>query len=195
MINNFKKKVSKSSFLTGKILIASPSMLDPRFDKSVIYICEHSLNGAMGIIINQPIKEIQLNEIFSQMNIKSIGKNFNRDVYFGGPVETTRGFILHSSDYQIPETIHLDNEVSLSSSTEILQSIAKGKGPENYFMAFGYAGWSSGQLDEEIKDNSWLHTEADNKMLWHYENKEKWNKALYKIGIKPGSLINESGRA
>ncbi len=195
MSNNFKKKVSKSSFLTGKILIASPSMLDPRFDKSVIYICEHSLNGAMGIIINQPIKEIQLNEIFSQMNIKSIGKNFNRDVYFGGPVETTRGFILHSSDYQIPETIHLDNEVSLSSSTEILQSIAKGKGPENYFMAFGYAGWSSGQLDEEIKDNSWLHTEADNKMLWHYENKEKWNKALYKIGIKPGSLINESGRA
>ncbi|MEE2704579.1 MAG: YqgE/AlgH family protein [Pseudomonadota bacterium] len=195
MSNNFKKKVSKSSFLTGKILIASPSMLDPRFDKSVIYICEHSLNGAMGIIINQPIKEIQLNEIFSQMNIKSIGKNFNRDVYFGGPVETTRGFILHSSDYQMPETIHLDNEVSLSSSTEILQSIAKGKGPENYFMAFGYAGWSSGQLDEEIKDNSWLHTEADNKMLWHYENKEKWNKALYKIGIKPGSLINESGRA
>ncbi len=194
MSNNFKKKVSKSSFLTGKILIASPSMLDPRFDKSVIYICEHSLNGAMGIIINQPIKEIQLNEIFSQMNIKSIGKNFNRDVYFGGPVETTRGFILHSSDYQMPETIHLDNEVSLSSSTEILQSIAKGKGPENYFMAFGYAGWSSGQLDEEIKDNSWLHTEADNKMLWHYENKEKWNKALYKIGIKPGSLINESGR-
>ena len=174
MSNNFKKKVSKSSFLTGKILIASPSMLDPRFDKSVIYICEHSLNGAMGIIINQPIKEIQLNEIFSQMNIKSIGKNFNRDVYFGGPVETTRGFILHSSDYQMPETIHLDNEVSLSSSTEILQSIAKGKGPENYFMAFGYAGWSSGQLDEEIKDNSWIHTEADNKMLWHYENKEKW---------------------
>ena len=195
MNNKFKEKISNSRFLTGKILIASPSMLDPRFDKSVIYVCEHSLNGAMGIIINQPIKEIQLNEIFSQMNIKSIGKNFKRDVYFGGPVETSRGFILHSSDYEIPETIHLNNEVSLSSSTEILQSIAKGTGPENYFMAFGYSGWSSGQLDQEIKDNSWLHTEADNKILWHYKNKEKWNKALYKIGIKPGSLINESGRA
>tara|TARA_B100001029_G_C14998293_1_gene416404 strand:- start:211 stop:798 length:588 start_codon:yes stop_codon:yes gene_type:complete len=195
MTNTLEKRTIDSRFLTGKMLIASPSMLDPRFDKSVIYVCEHSSNGAMGIIINQPIKEIQLTQIFSQMNIKSIDKGFNRDVYFGGPLETSRGFIIHSSDYQVPETIHLDNQVSLSSSTEILQSIAKGVGPENYFMAFGYAGWSSGQLDQEIKENSWLHTESDNRILWHYENKEKWNKALYKIGVKPGSFINESGTA
>ena len=138
MTKALEKRKIDSRFLTGKMLIASPSMLDQRFDKSVIYVCEHSSNGAMGIIINQPIKEIQLTQIFSQMNIKSIDKEFNRDVYFGGPVETSRGFILHSSDYQVPETIHLDNQVSLSSSTEILQSIAKGVGPENDFMAFGY---------------------------------------------------------
>lgn len=190
MVNNLNP-----NYLTGKILIASPSMIDSGFDKNIIYICEHSPDGAMGIILNQPIKEIYLPDILNQLNLKTINQLFDTHVYFGGPVDTSRGFILHSPDYQTPGTIKVGNQISLSSSKETLNSIANGKGPREFFIAFGYAGWSNGQLDQEIKENSWLHTEVDNNILWKCEDKKKWLECLSKIGITPSSYVNVTGSA
>ena len=190
-----QEQKDKNNFLTGKILLAMPTMEDPRFKKSVIYVCAHTEDGAMGLVINRPIEELRFSEILKQLGIKIKTNDSEIKVYSGGPVESARGFVLHSSEYKMDGTVPVDSNTSLSATMDILVSIANGSGPRQYLMTLGYAGWTGGQLEDEVKNNTWLSLEADNEILWKCANSSKWESALKKLGVEPGMLVNEFGTA
>jgi putative transcriptional regulator len=191
-------------YLDGQLLIAMPAMGDPRFSRSVIYLCAHSSEGAMGIIINQRAPNISFTELLEQLNIivpsedsislpPSLG---TMAVHLGGPVETGRGFVLHSADYfKAESTLPIDESVCLTATIDILRDIAKGSGPDKALLALGYAGWAPGQLESEIHANGWLHCTADPELIFDPEVDRKYNRALGRIGIDPMRLVNDSGHA
>jgi len=185
----------RPSSLAGQLLIAMPAMPDPRFAHAVIYICSHSANGAMGLVINRLFRETDFHALLDQLNIPVASETPNPPIRFGGPVETGRGFVLHSSDYLREGTTRIDENICLSATIEILQAIAHGGGPERVLMALGYTGWGAGQLDEEIKANGWLTAPADEDLLFDGEIETKWERALAKIGISPLMLSGEAGHA
>ena len=190
-------------YLEGQILIAMPTMSDPRFERSVIYICAHSEEGAMGLVINKPAKDINFVELMSRLNIPAGAdaiefdlKDHERVVHFGGPVEPGRGFVLHSGEYNSHEnTLAIDENVGLTATLDVLHEIAAGEGPEKSLLALGYAGWSPGQLESEIMQNGWLHCPADEKLLFGTGAADKYKTALDKLGIDPALLSNEAGHA
>jgi putative transcriptional regulator len=190
-------------YLDGHLLIAMPVMGDPRFERSVIYLCAHSAEGAMGIIVNRPAGSIDFPALLVQLNIikkaDQIKLPENAEtlkVLKGGPVETGRGFVLHSSDFFIQDaTLRIDDEICLTATVDILKAIAKGTGPKHAILALGYAGWAAGQLESEIQDNGWLHCDADPDLIFGGDVEEKYDRALRKIGIDPGMLSNEAGHA
>lgn len=186
---------SEPGYLSGQFLVAMPGMEDPRFEKSVIYVCAHSEDGAMGLIVNKPLEELQFPDILDQIGIESTPACERITVHCGGPVESARGFVLHSSDYQRDGTLVVDETVALSATTEILKAIAYGTGPKRSLMALGYAGWGASQLDEEIKSNAWLCVPSDSELLWSYEDDAKWDGALGILGISPAMLVAEAGHA
>ncbi|MDQ7071949.1 MAG: YqgE/AlgH family protein, partial [Rhodobacterales bacterium] len=148
--------------LTGKMLIAMPGMGDPRFDKSVVFICAHSDEGTMGLIINKPTDDVRFAELLEQLEIDITGGVPETTVHIGGPVENGRGFVLHSPDYTSPiSTLKVDGRFSMTATLDILEEIAQGGGPKRSFMALGYAGWGPGQLAGEIVQNGWLTCDAD----------------------------------
>jgi putative transcriptional regulator len=193
---------SVHGYLDGQLLIAMPVMGDPRFERSVIYLCAHSSEGAMGIIVNRPAGSIDFPELLVQLDIikkaDQIELPENAEtlkVLKGGPVETGRGFVLHSSDFYIEDaTLKIDNGICLTATVDILKAIAKGTGPKHAILALGYAGWAPGQLETEIQDNGWLHCDADPDLIFGAVE-EKYQRALRKIGIDPGMLSNEAGHA
>ncbi len=190
-------------YLDGQLLIAMPVMEDERFARSVIYICAHSAEGAMGIIVNRPAGSIDFPGLLKQLSI--IGKSEQitlphdaetMKVLKGGPVETGRGFVLHSSDFFIKNaTLPIDDGISLTATLDILKAIARGAGPRHAILALGYAGWAPGQLENEIQENGWLHCSADSDLIFGRDIEEKYDRALRKIGIDPGMLSNEAGHA
>jgi putative transcriptional regulator len=190
-------------YLDGQLLIAMPVMGDPRFERSVIYLCAHSAEGAMGIIVNRPAGSIdfpgllvQLDIIKKDDQIKLPENAESLKVLKGGPVETGRGFVLHSSDFFIQDaTLRIDQGICLTATVDILKAIAKGSGPKHAILALGYAGWAAGQLESEIQDNGWLHCDADSDLIFGADIGEKYTRALRKIGIDPGMLSNEAGHA
>jgi putative transcriptional regulator len=190
-------------YLDGRLLIAMPVMGDPRFERSVIYLCAHSAEGAMGIIVNRPAGSIDFPGLLVQLDIikkaDQIKLPENAEtlkVLKGGPVETGRGFVLHSSDFFIQDaTLRIDDDICLTATVDILKAIAKGSGPKHAILALGYAGWAAGQLESEIQDNGWLHCDADPDLIFGSNVEEKYNRALRKIGIDPGMLSNEAGHA
>src|SRR5258706_108605 len=185
---------SERGYLDGQLLIAMPVMGDPRFERSVIYLCAHSSEGAMGIIVNRPAGSIDFPELLVQLDI--IKKADQIKVLKGGPVETGRGFVLHSSDFFIKDaTLKIDDGICLTATVDILKAIAKGAGPKHAILALGYAGWAPGQLETEIQDNGWLHCDADPDLIFGGDIEEKYIRALRKIGIDPGMLSNEAGHA
>lgn len=186
---------SDPRYFSGQFLAAMPSMGDPRFEKSVIYMCAHSEEGAMGLIVNQPLEELRFPDILDQMGIQSTPACDQITVHCGGPVESARGFVLHSSDYQMDGTMVVDEAVALSSTTEVLKAIAFGTGPKKCLMALGYASWGAGQLDEEIMKNAWLNVPADSDLLWSFDDESKWDLALNKLGISPAMLVGDAGHA
>ena len=186
---------TKSDWLTGQLLIAMPSMPDPRFAHAVIYVCSHGPNGAMGLVVNRLFGDANFRILLQQLNINFSTDTPDLPVYFGGPVETGRGFVLHSSDYLHEGTSRIDDAICLSATVEILQAIANGTGPERSIMALGYTGWGAGQLDEEMKANGWLTAPADDALLFDREIDNKWDRALAKIGISPMMLSGEAGHA
>lgn len=181
--------------LAGQLLIAMPTMQDTRFTRSVIYICSHSPSGAMGLIVNRLFGEANFESLLEQLSIEMTSETPDLLVHFGGPVETGRGFILHSSEFMQEGTVRIDDNVSLSATVDILQAIAKGKGPQRLMMALGYAGWGAGQLDAEMKANGWLTAPADDTLLFDNDLDTKWERALAKIGITPLLLSIEAGHA
>ncbi len=172
--------------LKGKFLISSPSILDQRFNKAVIYICSHDQEGAMGIVVNKPSRDIKFIEIISELEGDSKITNDNGDIkiHYGGPVDLDRGFVLHSSDYQnSKKKQNINNNIILSSNKKILSDIASGKGPKKSLIAIGYAGWEHGQLEKEIKSNAWIELDADEDILFSLDNSNKWLECIKKIGF------------
>jgi len=184
-----------NTWLTGQLLIAMPAMPDPRFAQSVIYICSHGPNGAMGLIVNRLFGEADFPMLLEQLEIKTAGDLPDLPVHFGGPVEVGRGFVLHSTDYMREGTIRIDDHISLSATIEVLQAIANGEGPDQMMLALGYAGWGAGQLEEEMKANGWLTSAADDDLLFGPDLETKWARSLAKIGISPLMLSGEAGHA
>ena len=182
-------------YLPGQLLIAMPSMTDPRFEKSVIYMCAHNADGAMGLVINRAIDSLTFPELLEQLEIDSGSGGDQIRVLFGGPVEQARGFVLHSPDYLQDASLVVDDNVVLTATIDILRAIADGTGPNNCLLALGYAGWGAGQLDSEIKSNGWLSVDADEDLVFGCDLDEKWERAMTKIGIDPRMLSDAVGHA
>jgi putative transcriptional regulator len=195
-------KKSARGYLDGQMLIASPSMSDDRFARTLVYICAHSSEGAMGIVVNQPANNIKFPELLVQLNVVSekdqilvLPPHDDVKVMKGGPVETGRGFVLHSADFFIENsTLPIDEGICLTATIDILKAIATGTGPASAILALGYAGWAPGQLESEIQNNGWLHCAADPELIFG-EPEKKYEKAMRKLGIAPGMLSSEAGHA
>lgn len=187
--------IGDAAFLVGKVLIAMPGMQDPRFVRSLIYLCAHSSDGAMGLIVNKCADALVWKDLFGKLDIPIGTVNAPRPVHYGGPVETVRGFVLHSSDYHAEEaTMAVEDGVSMTATLDILHAIAKGVGPDRAIVALGYAGWAPGQLESELQVNGWLTCDPDGEMLFGDENETKWERALAKLGIDP-TMLSAGGHA
>ena len=195
--------MTKTPYLDGQLLIAMPSMSDRRFERSVIYLCAHSEQGAMGLIINKTTPMMRFGDLIGQLDMIA-GDNISepplelmeKPVLFGGPVEQGRGFVLHTSDYFAPDSsLPVTNAISLTATIEILRAMAKGKGPQRAVLALGYAGWAPGQLESEIQHNGWLTCAADENLLFELDYDERYAAALRKLKIDPGMLSGEAGHA
>jgi putative transcriptional regulator len=201
-----RKSSSKSSgrgYLDGQMLIAMPSMRDERFTRSLIYICAHSSEGAMGIVVNQPAPNIDFGDLLVQLEVIPAADLIQLPtgagtvkVLKGGPVETGRGFVLHSADFFIENsTLPIDDGICLTATVDILRAIARGNGPESALLALGYAGWAPGQLETEIQENGWLHCPADPDLIFGVDTDGKYEMALKKLGINLAMLSSEAGHA
>ena len=196
------RKSPKRGYLDGQMLIAMPSMGDERFSRSVIYVCAHSTEGAMGIVVNQPAANISFPDLLVQLDVIpaadviQLPTGAGVAVLKGGPVDTQRGFVLHSSDFFIENsTLPIDEGICLTATLDILKAIARGTGPRNAILALGYAGWAPGQLENEIQHNGWLHCSADPELIFGRDIGGKYTLALKKIGIDLGMLSSEAGHA
>ncbi|MCB1521070.1 MAG: YqgE/AlgH family protein [Hyphomicrobiaceae bacterium] len=199
--------LQSQGFLDGQLLIAMPRMSDRRFQRSVIYLCAHSEQGAMGLIVNQNAEHIDFPDLLERLGLvpeddaEDTGIELPNDlltmpIHIGGPVETGRGFVLHSSDYFATEaTLPIRDGICLTATLDILRAIAAGKGPVRSLLALGYAGWSPGQLESEIQANGWLHCPADMDLVFDDDNETKYLRALAKIGIDPSHLVSDAGHA
>lgn len=193
------KEKNSASYLTGKLLLAMPSMGDPRFHKAVIFICAHDENGAMGLVINHTMPGLELSQLLEQLKIHSEIKvdldKISIPILSGGPVESARGFLLHSTDFVQKDTVKIDERYGITGTIDALKEIASGNGPERLLFILGYAGWSPGQLEHEIQDNAWLVADADPEIIFRAPAEEKWTLAINTLGINPAMLSGAAGRA
>ena len=190
-----KDELGSDFYFTGQLLIAMPGMQDERFYKTVIYLCAHTDDGAMGLVLNQVIKGLSFPGLLEQLGIDGGVSDRSVPIHFGGPVESGRGFVLHSNEYQQDATLEVDGDISLTATVDILKAIARGRGPKHSLLALGYAGWGPGQLDDEIRANGWLQAPADIDLIFDDDQVDKWERSIAKIGIDPGMLSDEVGHA
>ena len=182
--------------LNGKLLIAMPGMGDPRFAHSVVFMCAHSEEGAMGLVINKPTNDLRLKDLMEQLSIKTSPDLVNRAVHFGGPVETGRGFVLHDYGYHSSiSTMDIDDHFAMTATLDILEDLGDGRGPAKAIVALGYAGWGPGQLESEIAQNGWLTCDAAPDLVFDTSDLGKWEAALKHLGIDALALSSEAGRA
>jgi putative transcriptional regulator len=183
------------SHLTNHFLIAMPNLADPNFFHTVTYICEHSPDGAMGLVINRPM-ELKLEDIFDQLEIKITDSNVSQQpIYLGGPVQGDRGFVLHDSSSEWDSTLRVTDEISVTTSLDILHAIANGQGPSNMLVTLGYAGWGAGQLEEEIAQNAWLSGPAKSEIIFQRASQERWQAAADLLGVDLNLLSSDAGHA
>jgi putative transcriptional regulator len=195
MFPNSGDSSAGASFLTGQILIAMPAMSDPRFAQSVIFLCAHTQEGAMGLILNRPLRKPKFADLLKQLGIEPSPPTREIRLCAGGPVDDNRGFVLHTTDWQTDGSLDVDGTHMLTASLDILKAVAQGGGPAQCLMALGYAGWGPGQLDEEILQNAWLNTHADDVLLFDDVHENKWQRALATLKIDPAMLSHQAGRA
>ncbi len=194
---------TESPYLDGQLLVAMPGMMDERFARAVIFICAHSSEGAMGIILNRPAANVTMPDLLVQLEIVPEAERIrlpqkvgSMQVLMGGPVETSRGFVLHSPDFHLSQsTLPIDDGICLTATIDILRAIAAGRGPENAVLALGYAGWGAGQLEMELQANGWLNTPADAEIVFNTAADVRYEMALRRIGIEPAMLSMEAGHA
>jgi putative transcriptional regulator len=188
--------IEMSGQLAGKVLIAMPGMGDPRFDQSIIYLCAHSDEGAMGLIVNKPAGGVVLGDVLGQLDIEVDAKVHDMQVHVGGPVETARGFVLHTRDFQSDlHSLNVDEDFAMTGTMDVLEAMGQAKGPMRSQLMLGYSGWGSGQLEEEIRQNGWLICEALPELVFETDDGDKWSKALASIGVSPLTLSASAGRA
>ncbi len=185
----------RDGYLTGQLLIAMPNMRDPRFARSVIYVCAHNADGAMGLVVNRLVGSVTFPDLLEQLNIEGGTACEEIRVHFGGPVESGRGFVLHSGDYRHDSTLQVDEEMALTATVDILTDIAQGRGPRCSLLALGYAGWGPGQLDSEFQANGWLSVAADETLIFDDDLDSKWERAIGKLGIDVSLLSGDAGHA
>jgi len=181
--------------LTGQLLVAMPGMPDPRFAKTVIYVCSHSEEGAMGLVINRLVQSLSFPDLLKQLDIDASTQENQIHVHLGGPVDEERGFVLHSPDYMKESTVVIGAHFALTATIDILRDIAIGTGPKNSMLALGYAGWGPGQLDQELLDNGWLNVPAKSDIVFDGNLENKWDRALGQLGIDPRLLVDGVGHA
>lgn len=192
----FKDPLNENDpYLAGQLLIAMPGMKDPRFEKAVIFMCAHNSDGAMGLVVNRALGSLTFPDLLDQLGIDTLNTGEQINVHFGGPVESGRGFVLHSRDYLQEATMVVDNDVAMTATVEILKTIADGDGPRQSLLALGYSGWGPGQLDSEIKSNGWLHVASDSDLVFGADLEDKWERAMGKIGVDPRMLSDDVGHA
>ncbi len=194
--------MTKGPYLDGQLLIAMPGMSDPRFERSVIYMCAHSEQGAMGIIINKATPMMSFGELLSQIDLgpedggEPPPELMQMPVLFGGPVEQGRGFVLHTSDYFTDDSsLPVAENIALTATVDILRAMARGEGPQRAVLALGYSGWAPGQLENEIQHNGWLTCQADEELIFGLDFNDRYNAALRKLKIDPGMLSSDAGHA
>ncbi len=195
--------MTDGNYLDGQMLIAMPGIGDPRFERTVIYLCAHSADGAMGIVVNKGADNITFPDLLGRLEIVAEEEQIrlpeelqNMPVQIGGPVETGRGFVLHTTDYYATEsTLSVDEGIGLTATLDVLKAIAGGHGPRKALLALGYAGWGPGQLEGEIQGNGWLHCDADDVLVFDATLDERYEKALAKIGVDPALLSSSAGHA
>jgi len=196
-----KKSAAGRGFLDDQFLIAMPGMKDERFARSVIYVCAHSEEGAMGLIINQvqqilfPDLLVQLGIVDEEQAIRLPSRARDLVVRHGGPVDRSRGFVLHSDDYMVESSMPVSEDVCLTATVDILRAISAGDGPRHALMALGYSGWGAGQLEHEIAENGWLTCPADMDLLFDPDIERKYDRILAEIGINPAHLSINAGHA
>ncbi|MFN3688717.1 YqgE/AlgH family protein [Salinarimonas sp.] len=194
---------SMPGYLDGQLLVAMPGMLDDRFERSVVYLCMHSSEGAMGIVINRPAGDLSLPELLVQLDVIGAEETIRlpepvggMPVLMGGPVETSRGFVLHSADFFLDQsTLPIADEICLTATVDILRAMARGRGPKRAIFALGYAGWGAGQLESEIQKNGWLSCPADPEIVFAPSPDIKYDRALRAMGIEPAMLSTVAGNA
>ncbi len=184
-----------SGSLAGQLLVAMPQMADSRFERSVIYMCAHSKDGALGLIVNRPFKKITFPALLDQLDIERAPDARAIRVLAGGPVEEGRGFVLHSDDYVRDDTLKVEGGFALTATIEILKALAKGEGPSRSLLALGYSGWGPGQLEREITENGWLNVPADDSIVFDTMLDTKWERALAKLRLTPSTLSGTAGHA
>jgi putative transcriptional regulator len=193
--NTPEPNTPEAGYLTGQLLVAMPQMRDPRFARSVIYMCAHNADGAMGLVVNRRVGSITFDDLLQQLGLGPNRRNDDIRIHFGGPVEQGRGFVLHSSDYQQSGTLRVDDGVALTATLDILKEMAAGGGPRRSLLALGYAGWGPGQLDAEIQANGWLQVPADEALVFDEDVDNKWERAIGKIGVDFSMLSGDAGHA
>ncbi|MTW22514.1 YqgE/AlgH family protein [Allochromatium palmeri] len=187
--------MSFSTSLTNHLLIAMPGLQDPNFARTVTYICEHTDQGAMGIVINRPL-DVTLGALLDQLDIQAVRPGVgDTPVYQGGPVQTDRGFVLHTAGYSYDSTLNITPDISVTTSRDILEAIAGGEGPDQVLIALGYAGWGSGQLEQEMSANAWLNGPASNEIIFRMDPSARWMAAAQLLGVDLNLMSGEAGHA
>ncbi len=195
MLQPMRASIPEDHFLTGQMLIAMPAMADPRFSHSVIYLCAHSAEGAMGLVVNRPLLKPNFDDLLRQLGIEPNPPERRIRLCAGGPVENGRGFVLHTADWAGEGSLQVNDRLALTSSLDVLKVIAAGGGPREGLLALGYAGWGPGQLDDEMQQNAWLSAPADEAVVFDGGHDTKWRRALATMKIDPLLLSGFSGRA
>jgi putative transcriptional regulator len=181
--------------LTNQFLIAMPSMEDPNFDRTVVYVCEHSDKGAMGVVINRPM-ELTLARLFDKIDLRlEIAPWRDEPVLYGGPVQTERGFVLHAPAGNYSSTLTVAEDIGLTTSKDVLEALAGGQGPARLLVTLGYAGWAAGQLEHELAHNGWLNVAADSRVIFDTPLTARFDAALGLLGVDPFQLTGQAGRA
>ncbi len=192
---DMEQEEDKKHSLAGQLLVAMPSMMDPNFQQTVTYICEHSTSGALGIIINRPLN-MDISEVLEHLSLHPTQDNhLKQPVMQGGPVQSERGFVLHESPHNWDSTTEIGHSICVTTSQDILSDVAAGNGPDRILMALGYAGWQAGQLEYEIRQNAWLTVPASTNLVFDTPFKDRWKAAAESIGIDPANLSPYSGNA
>ena len=181
--------------MANHFLIAMPSLADPNFHQTVTYVCEHNQDGALGIVINRPT-DLKLGELLDHLGFEAgNGETEQRTVYLGGPVQRERGFVLHEPSGEWDSSMRVSDEITVTTSKDILQAIAEGNGPTRYLVALGYAGWGAGQLEDEMTENAWLSGPADADILFAKDSEQRWRAAAALLGVDLSLLSQDAGHA